>query len=181
MLVFELIAVGGFLLVVGGYIFGHDHEVDHDVDHDTDHGDTHDMSHAEPTVSFFSTKVIGTLIMGFGAGGALARYADAGVVVSSMTGLGSGILLALLMLLLLKYFYKQQSTSIVPTASAIGMTGVVTISIDEDATGEVGVTVGGQYQVYSARSSKGNAISKGRSVKIVSVRGSTLLVEDVRQ
>jgi hypothetical protein len=66
MFVFIAIAAAGFILLLGGSVFGHDHDHDAHVDHEHD-GEGAD----EPTVSIFSIKVLATFVMGFGAGGAI--------------------------------------------------------------------------------------------------------------
>ena len=71
MLIFLAIMTAGLIILIGGFLFGHDHDADHG-----DHG--HDGGHdSEPAVSIFSTKVIGTFIMGFG-GGAMGAGRGAG-------------------------------------------------------------------------------------------------------
>jgi membrane-bound ClpP family serine protease len=176
MLIFIAIAVASFLLVAGSFLFG-----GHDGDHDGhDHHDLgHDGVDSEPTISFFSPRMIGTLTMGFGAAGAIARYYGANNLVASLWGLGTGTALATVMYQMMKLIYKQQASSLVATETTIGKQGLVTTAIDADAIGEVSMTVGGQYQTYLAKSATGQAIAKGSTVKVISVVGSELVVEKV--
>jgi membrane-bound ClpP family serine protease len=179
MLIFIAIALASFLLVAGSFLFGgddgdHADDVDHEG-HDIDHG----LVDSEPVIGFFSPRVIGTLTMGFGAAGAIARYYGASNLVASLWGLGTGTALATVMYQMMKLIYKQQASSLVDTETAIGKKGVVTTAIDANATGEVSMTVGGQYQTYLAKSYTGQAIAKGITVKVVSVVGSQLVVEKV--
>jgi membrane-bound ClpP family serine protease len=177
MLIFISIALASFLVLAGSFFFGHDHDTDHAEPGHPDAG--HDLSHdAEPAISFFSVKTIATLTMGFGAAGTIARQYGADYLVSSLWGLGTGILLSLLMYLMLKLIYRQQSTSLVQTASTIGSTAMVTISIDAEAPGQVSLELGGQYLTFIASSSRRRPIPKGRSVKVVNVVGSELVVEE---
>ena len=178
MLIFIAIAIGSFIFIAGSFLFGHDHDADH---HDIGHGaEGHDISQdMEPTISFFSVKVLATLTMGFGAAGAIARQYGADYLVASLWGLGSGIVLSLLMYFVLDIIYKQQSSSMVETSSAIGQTGTVTVSIDPNAIGEVGVEVSGRYMSYLAKASTSKPIPKGATVKVVNVVGSELIVEEV--
>lgn len=177
MLIFIAIAIGSFILIAGSFLFGHDHDTDHgDIGHDAD---GHDLGgDMEPTISFFSLKVMATLTMGFGAAGAIARQYGADYLVASLIGLGTGIVLALLMYLILEIIYKQQSSSLVQTASAIGQTGVVQTSIVPGGLGEVSLSVGGQYLTLLAKASADRSIPKGRTVKVVNVVGSELIVEE---
>ena len=178
MLIFIAIAIGSFIVIAGSFLFGHDHDVGHaDAGHAAE---AHDIGHdAEPTISFFSVKVIGTLTMGFGAAGAIARQYGANYLVSSLWGLGSGIILSLLMYFILKLIYSQQASSLVQTFSAIGQTGTVSTSIEKDAVGEVDLSIGGQYVTYLAKSSTGKPIPKSRTVKVVNVVGSELIVQEI--
>jgi membrane-bound ClpP family serine protease len=171
MLIFAALALAAFVIVAGAFLFGHDHDVDgdHDGGHDV-------LGDGEPAVSIFSTKVIGALLMGFGAAGAMARYHQMGYVVSSLIGLLTGLVMGGLMYGMLSLFYRQQSSSLVPTNAAIGGTGTVTVSIAEGAVGEVGITVNGIYTVYSASAKDGGAIPKGQAVRVVQTRGSHLVV-----
>ena len=180
MLIFLAIAIASFILLAGSFFFGHDHDTDHA---DVGHGpDGHDLSHdMEPTISFFSVKVIATLTMGFGAAGAIARQYGADYLVASFVGLGSGIALSLLMYFVLELIYRQQSSSLVPTQSAMGQTGIVQTGIGANALGEVSVNVSGQYMTYLAKSSGSKEIPKGRTVKVVGLIGSQLVVEEVQQ
>src|SRR5437867_1740950 len=179
MLIFIALAVGSFVLIAGSFLFGHDHDADHHVDIAHAAGGS-DVDHdGEPAISFFSMKVLATLTMGFGAAGAIAHTYGSDYLISSLWGLGTGIVLSLGMYLMLKVIYKQQSSSLVQTSSAIGQIGTVTIPIDSNALGEVSLDISGRYMTYLAKSSSRNAIAKGRSVKVVDVVGSELVVEEI--
>jgi membrane protein implicated in regulation of membrane protease activity len=175
MLVFAAIAIAAFVIVAGSFLFGHDHDMDHDHDlgHDVDAGDS------EPTISVFSSKVMATMLMGFGTAGAIAKYYQANYVVASLVGVLFGLVLAAVMYLILNLFYKQQASSLVATESAVGRTGTVTVSIGEGSMGEVGVHVDGQYCNYSASAADNRPIAKGQPVRVVRTVGSQLIVEPV--
>src|SRR5580658_7030529 len=161
MLIFLAIMIAGLVILVGGFIFGHDHDAEH-----ADHG--HDAGHdSEPAVSIFSTKVIGTFIMGFGGGGAIAQYAWGEVVRSSFTGFGVGVVMGAFMYLVMRLMYGQQSTSLVETSSIVGRTGTVATAIGAQSAGQVVVVVGGQTLTYLARSSGQTEIAKGKIVKVI--------------
>ncbi|MEK7496708.1 MAG: NfeD family protein [Patescibacteria group bacterium] len=175
MLIFVALAFVGLLGLVFSLLFGHDHEVEHEVsvDHDTDH----DVSHDAPTVSLFSSKVIFTFIMGFGAAGSIARYNDESIISSSVWGLGSAVTLSLIMYGLMALLYKQQASSIISTKNAVGKIGNVTVTISAQSIGEVGVTIDGSYLTYTAKSKDGSEILHGRTVEVLGVAGSELIVQ----
>jgi membrane-bound ClpP family serine protease len=169
MLIFLCVTVAGFILLVGGSIFGHDHDGHVEHGHDAGHG-------AEAVVSVFSVKVIGTFILGFGAGGAIAAYYGANPLVASFIGLAVGFLMGLLMYGIMRLIYGQQATSIV---TAVGEIGTVTTAIGRDGTGEVDLTLRGQNRTFLARSADTKPIPRGRQVKVVHTAGSQLVVREV--
>src|SRR6266404_5248022 len=173
MIIFISIAIAAFILVTGSFLFGHDHDVghDHDAGHDAGSGDS------EATISIFSTKVLATLLMGFGAAGAIARHYELGYLVSSLMGLLCGVLLGGVMYLVLGVFYKQQASSLVATSAAVGCTGQVTVSITKQGQGEVSLQVEGQYNTYLASSADGSPLAKGQMVRVVKTFGDRLVVE----
>lgn len=175
MLIFIAIALAGFILVAGGFLFGGDH--DHDVSHDFGH-DVHPES--EGTISIFSTKVLGTFVMGFGAAGAIGQFYNLSYPQSSLVGLAAGAVLGVIMYVILLVFVREQASSLNSADVVIGCIGVVTTSIDSNAVGEVGVSAGGEYRNYSARATAAQSIEKGRRVRVVRIVGGVLLVEEVQ-
>ncbi len=175
MLIFFALMAAGLIILIGGALFGHDHDGgldhDHDSGHDAGGGD-------EPTVSMFSPKVIGTFILGFGGGGFLARYAGVETVSSSFIGLATGLLMGLLMYLVLKVMYGQQATSLVSTGTLVGKTGTVVTAIDPGTIGQVVVRVGTEAPTYLARTSTGKSIAKGKTVRVVATSGSEVVVDE---
>jgi membrane-bound ClpP family serine protease len=172
MLIFLAIMTAGLIILIGGFLFGHDHDVGH-----ADHGDAgHD---SDPAVSIFSTKVIGTFIMGFGGGGAIAQYAREDLIRSSFAGLGTGFVMGAFMYLIMRLMYGQQSTSLVETSTMVGRTGTVATAIGAHSVGQVIVVVGTQTFTYLARSSGDKEIAKGKIVKVIATSGSDIVVDVV--
>jgi hypothetical protein len=177
MLIFICITIAGLILLVGGSLFGHDHDAGgHDGHFEAGHDAGGD---AEPTVSIFSLKVIGTFIMGFGAGGAIAVQYGANSLAASAIGLASGILIGLFMYLVMRLIYGQQSTSIIATESAVGRIGTVTVSIAGDGIGEVDLDLHGQHRNFLARSAAPATIPRGRQVTVLRTVGSQLIVQEI--
>ena len=173
MMIFVSIAIAAFIIVAGSFIFGHDHDAGHDhggEGHDAAGGDS------EPTISVFSAKVIATLLMGFGAAGAIARHYELGYLPASLIGLFCGLGLAGVMYMVLALFYNQQASSLVATSSAVGSSGRVTVSISESGQGEVGLQMDGQYCTFLASSEDGHPIAKGQPVKVTKTLGSQVVV-----
>jgi membrane protein implicated in regulation of membrane protease activity len=174
MAIFVAIALAAFLVVAGSFLLGHDHDLGGDFDHDLSHDigpDTHGM------VGIFSTKVIFTFIMGFGAAGAIAQYYGIGYPLASLIGVAAGIVLATLMYGVILLFTEQQSNSVIAADALLGCTGTVTVPIDKDGIGEIGVSVAGEYRTYAARAHGALVLPKGHSVRIVNATGSVLTVD----
>src|SRR5436190_15164892 len=165
-LIYLGIALASFVAVGGTFLFGHD--ADHDVSHDVGH---------DHEIGLFSPKIIFSFTLGFGAAGTIASAYGLRGLWCALSGLFAGFLLALAAYGIMAVFYKQQASSVIPTANAIGKLANVTSAIPDNGVGEVGLDVLGQYQIYLARSRKGTPISKGARVKVVENQGGQLVVE----
>lgn len=175
--IFLTIMLAGIIVSVGGSLFGHDH--DGGFDHDHDHG--HDAGGGnEPTVSIFSPKVIGTFVMGFGAGGAIAQYLWGNIFRSSFAGILVGALMGAIMYGVMKLLYSQQSTSLVQTGSLIGNPALVTSEIDANSLGQVTVRTGIEAPTYLARAAQGKHFAKGAMVVVIATNGAEVVVDDVQ-
>lgn len=175
MAIFVAIALAAFIVVAGAFLFGHDHDFGGGVDHDFSHDvgpDTHGI------IGIFSTKVIFTFIMGFGAAGAIAQFYGTGYPIASLVGVAAGIVLATIMYGIILLFTEQQSNSLIGGDSLLGCAGTVTVPIDKDSIGEIGVSVAGEYRTYAARTQGATTLPKGHSVRIVNATGSVLTVDE---
>ncbi len=175
MVIFVAIALGAFIIVAGTFLFGHDHDLGGDFDHDFSHDMGPDI---HGIVGIFSTKVIFTFIMGFGAAGAVAYQYSSSYPIASLVGVVAGIVLATLMYGIILLFTEQQSNSVIAADALLGCTGTVTVPIDKDGVGEIGVSVGGEYRTYAARLQGSSALPKGHAVRIVDVAGPVLTVDE---
>jgi membrane protein implicated in regulation of membrane protease activity len=174
MVIFVAIALAAFIVVAGAFLFGHDHDLGGDFDHDFSHDGGPDI---HGIVGIFSTKVIFTFIMGFGAAGAIANYYGSGYPVASLIGVAAGIVLAALMYGIILVFTEQQSNSVIAADALLGCMGTVTVPIDRDSIGEIGVSVGGEYRTYPARLQGSLALDKGHAVRVVNATGPVLTVD----
>jgi membrane-bound ClpP family serine protease len=160
-------------------VLGHAHELGHDIVHgDVGHGDGHDES--GHITSIFSTRVVATFLMGFGAAGGVAKYYNFNYPMSCLIGIGVGIVVGALMFWLLEVFARQQANSLINTSSLVGSLGTVTIPIQGGQPGEVAVSYSERYNTYMARSRFGKNIGKGKQVRVASTVGSDLIVEEVQ-
>jgi membrane protein implicated in regulation of membrane protease activity len=175
MAIFAAIALAAFIVVAGAFLFGHDHDVDGGLDHDFSHDAGPDV---HGIVGIFSTKVIFTFIMGFGAAGAISRYYGADNLVASLIGVAAGIVLAALMYGIMLLFTEQQASSVISSEALLGCAGTVLVPIDKEGMGEIGVSVAGEYRTFAARTQSPGPLPKGHAVRIVGVTGSIVTVDE---
>lgn len=179
MAIFVAIAIAAFIIMAGGFLLGHDHDFDHSIDHDLGDASHEAGVDSHGVIGIFSMRVIATFVMGFGAAGAIGLHYGMGYPLASLIGVAAGMVLAALMYGIMLLFIEQQASSITPTDSLVGCTGTVTVPIDKDSMGEVGVSLGGEYHTFSARATACGPLGKGSAVRIVAVSGSILTVDKV--
>ena len=176
----SLIAAGlvyVFLIWILGQMGGGDV---HDHDGHSHHGhDGHD-EHGHTTVKLFSPKLIAVFLIGLGGGGLMATTYGYDALISTVIGLASGCGLGGFMYLFFKALYSQQSNSNLVIEKALGHAAVVNVEIPTNGSGEVGLSLNGQYITCFARSRNNQSIGRGTSVKVSSVEGSTLVVESTQ-
>lgn len=176
--VFLTLTAAGFIVLAisffAGAVFGSDHDVGHDHDM-ADHG-----GEFASTISIFSPKIFFVFLAAFGGGGSIATLYGMGSLSSSLFGLLAGLAFGGIAYVGLSLLYKAQANSVVKTTDAIGQVGHVLTTISErGGVGEVEVNVSGQNKTYTAQAKGDEMIRRGTSVKVVEIRGSTLLVEVV--
>jgi membrane protein implicated in regulation of membrane protease activity len=168
-LVYAAVGAAGllFLLVmlVGGDMFGGDGH-DHAFDQDADSGGP----------GFLSARVIAAFMTAFGVGGVVGRYYELSHPASSGVGVAAGFGMAAIVYQFAKFLYSQQASSELRIAGLVGQHGEVTISIPDNAVGEVIVAAGGERTAHIARSADGAAIAVGTEVVITSLRGQSVVV-----
>jgi hypothetical protein len=167
-------------LVLGGHGDG-DHDFGHETDHDTDHdhGSEHHGENGESSifsVGMFSMRGIILLTSGFGGIGFLVQVSTGKVFFSTAAGIVGGYVFAFIVLYALKIFKSQQANSLIELKSAVGIQGVVTVSIPSTGVGEVRLTVSGMEMSKTAVSKNGVPIRSGTPVRVEEVNGSTLVV-----
>jgi membrane protein implicated in regulation of membrane protease activity len=170
-----------------GHDFGHDagHDAGHDGGHDGsgDHGD-HGGDHSDGgfgisgffAVGMFSVRGVALLATGFGGFGFLIFTLTQKILFSTAAALVGGYIFAFVVLYTLKVFKAQQANSLVSSSSAIGVEGIVTVSIPEDGLGEVSLRVSGTEMFKPARSANRGPIKSGTRVQVNQISGGTLVV-----
>jgi membrane protein implicated in regulation of membrane protease activity len=191
------VVFSAFSLILGGHgDHGADHDVGHDFGHDAghdagndghdgsgDHGD-HGGDHSDGglgisgffAVGMFSVRGVALLATGFGGFGFLIFTLTQKILFSTAAALVGGYIFAFIVLYTLKVFKSQQANSLVSSSSAIGVEGIVTVSIPEDGLGEVSLRVSGTEMFKPARSANRGPIKSGTRVHVNQISGGTLVV-----
>lgn len=123
------------------------------------------------------TPVIGAFLAAFGFGASLILYSTSvGAGLAGLGGLGSGLLVGGAAFALSRALIDMPTDESVRTVDLVGLAATVVTRIPENGLGEVSLSVHGQLQKLSARSSA--AVVSGARVKIVAVTSpSSVVVE----
>jgi membrane protein implicated in regulation of membrane protease activity len=165
--------IGGALMAIKfilGLLGGGDiHGIDGDI------GD-----HADADAGFHALSLLGisSFFMMFGLSGlALARQNQAGNVLST---LGALVIGAAAVWLIGKLFQKAaglQSSGTLPISAAVGCAGSVYLTIPAGGTGVVSLNFRNHLREFDAMVEDGRELPTGAPVRVVAVRGNTLVVE----
>lgn len=168
MTVFIILAVVGLmLLLISAFfgVFGDDIEAAPEVEGGGPH--------------FLSLRSIAVFLTAFGTVGAIARYYNLSVMLSSLWGVLAGAAMSGIYVLAMNLVRSQEASSLIESKDLIGLTGRVTVAIPADGLGEVSCTVKAQVTRRLARSKNRQAIPEGAIVRITEVQGDVVLVETV--
>lgn len=147
-----------------------------------DHGDVHDFDahhlDADASLKLLSLHGLTSFLMMFGlVGFALTRESGAGTLLSLLGALLAGAVSFWVIGKLFAWIVRLQSSGTVSLDEAVGCQGEVYLSIPKDGTGKVTVRFADRLREYDAVSESGDALRTGERIKVVKVRGNTLVVE----
>lgn len=184
MVVFGTIMVIGFLVLLLSLLLGeigehagdiaHEIVVEHDVEGTFDHNG--DVEHQEGGPSVFSLRFLAAFATGFGGGGAIGRFYDLDYFISSLIGLGLGVVVGIILYFIVSFLYKQQASSGVSVAELVGKTAMVIVGIPQGGTGQVTLTHKGATVTQMAKAASGQVVNQGSSVTIKAVTGDYVIV-----
>jgi membrane protein implicated in regulation of membrane protease activity len=166
MIVFVILAVVGLvLLLISAFFgfFGDDIEAAPEVEGGGPH--------------FLSLRSIAVFLTAFGTVGAIARYYNLPVMLSSLWGVLSGAAMSGIYIFALQMVRSQEASSLIEDRELVGLSGRVTVAIPADGFGEVSCTAKSQTTRRMARSKNRQAIAEGAIVRITELQGDVLLVE----
>ena len=156
--------------------------------HDGDGGDASvsgpdvDGHHADSDVGFklLSLQGITSFLMMFGLVGiALYHESRMGILVSMVGGLAAGLASVWVIAKMFAMVVRLQSSGTIPIESAVGAQGKVYLTIPENGTGQVLISVRNSLREYDASSHDHQRIETGKAVRVVWVEGNILVVEAI--
>lgn len=122
------------------------------------------------------SRVISVFVTTFGGFGAIGIQAGLSIVLSSLLGLGGGIVLGGVVSLFGRFLYSQQATSSVNTSQLVGRSAQVIVSIAPGSLGQVSCRVGEERVEKLARARDNREIKAGATVRVEEVAGDSLIV-----
>ena len=171
---------GGHEVDVGGG--GHEVDFGHAAGHEAGVGGhvigVEGGGHAMPGTSVFNTITISTFTGFFGIGGLIAVWGFGQSALGSLAiALPAAALMAALeFLLYVKVFVKAQASSEATLAEILGCEAEVTAGIPSDRVGQIVYVIKGSRYTAHAGSADGEDIPRGARVRVVNIRGNTLMV-----
>jgi membrane protein implicated in regulation of membrane protease activity len=156
--------------------------------HDGGGGDAttsgHDLDghHADSDVGFklLSLQGITSFLMMFGLVG-MAFYHESrmGILISMIGGLAAGLASVWIIAKMFALVVRLQSSGTIPIESTVGAQGKVYLTIPENGTGRVLISVRNSLREYDASSQDNRRIETGKPVRVVWVDGNIVVVEAI--
>jgi membrane protein implicated in regulation of membrane protease activity len=179
-LVFFLMAVvGGLALAVrmALLMFGigdHDGDFSGADGGDIDHGGMHE---AGDSLQFLSIQGLMGFFLMFGLVG-LAMHRGSGLdeTISIIGGFAAGVVMLLLIAKMMQMLYRLQSTGNLNLTHAVGHIGTVYLTIPEEGTGQVQLTIDGRMRIYDAVTADKKEVKTGERVEVAEIIDGRILV-----
>jgi membrane protein implicated in regulation of membrane protease activity len=141
-----------------------------------------DGHHADSDVGFklLSLQGITSFLMMFGLVG-MAFYHESrmGILVSMIGGLAAGLASVWVIAKMFRMVVRLQSSGTIPIESTVGAQGKVYLTIPENGTGRVLISVRNSLREYDASSQDNRRIETGKPVRVVWVDGNIVVVEAI--
>ncbi len=156
---------------------GHDFHLDAD-----DHADHTDHADSDSDISFklLSLQGLTAFLMMFGLVGLALLKANADIILILAGGVVAGYLSVRLIGLIFSQASRLQSEGTLDIQNAVGLTGLVYLTVPAQGTGQVQITVQGTRRIIDASSKGEQVIKTGEKIRVTGVHGSsTLIVERI--
>lgn len=163
--------IGGILFFIRLILFligAGDHDLS-SIDANTELGE-HDSG-----FQFISLQGVAGFFMMFGLVGLAMLSSEVNGWLSLGGAIVSGMITLLLVGLIFRAMRRMQSDGTLRIRNAIGEEGTVYLTIPENGTGQVQVTVQGGLKIFNAVSNDHQRISTGASIRVVDIVSSNIL------
>lgn len=124
----------------------------------------------------FDSRVVGVFLTTFGFVAALFIQFAFGTLVSTIFGLGIGIILGALVFAFGYFLHSQQASSSVSEKDLIGRTAQVIVGIRPESVGQISCLIGEERVEKIARARNGQEIKTGETVYIEEITGDAVIV-----
>lgn len=180
--VFLILGGIGFLFLMVSLIIGDLFEAfdfDHpDFDHpDFDHPDIDGSGGSD--IGILDSRVISVFLTAFGFIGAFFLYSGFSGIISSVIGLGSGIVFGGLIFAFGYFLTTQESSSSVTQRDLIGRTAKVIVGIKPNSIGQISCRIGEERVEKLAQTRDGKEIKVGETVFIEEITGDAFIVSSM--
>ena len=141
-----------------------------------------DEQHADSDTGFQLLSLYGlsSFFMMFGMVGlALYRQSQAGTVFSIIGAVAAGLAAVWIIGKIFKTATRLQSSGTLQTSDAVGCQGTVYLTIPQGGVGRVTLNIRNHLREYDAAGGRGEQIGTGTLVRVVEVKGTTLIVETI--
>jgi membrane protein implicated in regulation of membrane protease activity len=133
-------------------------------------------------VDDFNIQTIAAFFAGFGATGwLLSAYFGVPPLLSALSGLGGGLVLALIVVLTVRRLQSASNSAGFSIQEVVGQEGVVTLRIPPTGIGQIQYRMSGAVHTASARSQDNQEIPIGRRVRVLGIVGGELLVAKIER
>lgn len=156
--------------------FGADVDFDTDVDFDVD-ADFDGSGGSD--IGVLDTRVISVFLTAFGFIGAYFIYAGFGGIISSLIGVGSGVIFGGLMFGFGYFLTTQEASSSVSNKDLIGRTAKVIVGIQPNSIGQISCRIGEERIEKIARTRDGKEIKRGETVFIEEITPDAFIVSSM--
>ncbi len=174
-------SVGGLFVIFKLFLQFVGSDTDTDIGVHSDIGS--DAGHADSDVGFraLSLQGLSAFFMMFGLVGiALYRQSQMGVIVSTVGAVAAGVASVWVIGKIFQGAARLQSSGTLQTADAVGCTGTVYLTIPESGTGRVSLNFNNHLREFDAIEINGAEVPTGTPVRVVQVRASVLVVENMK-
>lgn len=168
MTIFLAIGGLGFLFLLISFIVGDIFDaIGFDFDGSFDgHGD----------FGLLDSRVISIFLTAFGGFGAIGVSFGYGAFLSSLFGIGGGVIFGAIVFYFGKFLYSQQSTSSVTEEDLLGRSAQVVVKILPNQIGQISCRIGEERVEKIARANDGSEINAGETVRIEAITSDAVIV-----